>query len=35
MAETGRSIAEVAKDLGTNKTTLATWVSRDRAGRRG
>ena len=30
MTETGKSIAEVAKDLGINEGTLATWVSRAR-----
>ncbi|MGW6154179.1 transposase [Streptomyces sp. NPDC055144] len=30
VTETGKSIAEVAKDLGINETTLATWVSRAR-----
>ncbi|MFJ9523414.1 transposase [Kitasatospora sp. NPDC101801] len=28
VAETGRPIGQVAKDLGINETTLATWVSR-------
>ncbi|MCX4759501.1 transposase [Streptomyces sp. NBC_01275] len=28
--ETGRPIVEVAKDLGINETTLASWVSRAR-----
>ncbi|WP_127361579.1 transposase [Actinacidiphila soli] len=28
VAETGRPIAQVAKDLGINETTLASWVSR-------
>jgi transposase len=28
VAETGRPIAQVAKDLGMNETTLSTWVSR-------
>jgi transposase len=28
VAETGRPIAQVAKDLGINETTLSTWVSR-------
>ncbi len=31
VTETGRSVAQVARDLGINETTLATWVSRDRA----
>ncbi|MGP4049614.1 transposase [Streptomyces sp. 2A115] len=30
VAETGKPIAEVAKDLGINETTLASWVSRVR-----
>ncbi|MFJ9031987.1 transposase [Streptomyces sp. NPDC102274] len=28
VAETGKPIAQVAKDLGINETTLASWVSR-------
>ena len=28
VAETGRTIGQVAKDLGINETTLSTWVSR-------
>jgi transposase len=28
VAETGRPIAQVAKDLGINETTPASWVSR-------
>jgi transposase len=28
VAETGRPVAQVAKDLGINETTLASWVSR-------
>ncbi|MCX4537659.1 transposase (plasmid) [Streptomyces sp. NBC_00841] len=28
VSETGRPIAQVAKDLGINETTLSTWVSR-------
>lgn len=28
--ETGKTIAEVAEDLGINETTLASWVSRAR-----
>ncbi|WP_443034517.1 hypothetical protein [Streptomyces sp. BE303] len=27
VAETGRTLAEVARDLGNNETALATWVS--------
>lgn len=34
VTETGKSVAQVAKDLGINETTLATWVSRDRAAAR-
>ncbi|WP_328770101.1 transposase [Streptomyces sp. NBC_00286] len=30
VTETGKTIAEVAKDLGVNETTLASWVSRAR-----
>jgi transposase len=30
VAETGRTLAEVARDLGINETTQATWVSRAR-----
>ncbi|MFF4402796.1 transposase [Streptomyces sp. NPDC001480] len=30
VTETGKTIAEVAKDLGINETTLASWVSRAR-----
>ncbi|TJZ99810.1 transposase [Actinacidiphila oryziradicis] len=30
VAETGKPIAQVAKDLGINDTTLASWVSRAR-----
>jgi transposase len=28
--ETGRSIAQVARELGINEGTLANWVARDR-----
>ncbi|MGW4047327.1 transposase [Streptomyces sp. NPDC004721] len=30
VTETGKSIAEVARDLGINETTLARWVARAR-----
>lgn len=30
MTETGKPVAQVAKDLGINETTLASWVSRAR-----
>jgi transposase len=30
VAETGKTLAEVARDLGINETTLATWVCRAR-----
>ncbi|MGI5135407.1 transposase [Streptomyces sp. CA-106110] len=30
VAETGKPIAQVAKDLGINETTLASWVSQVR-----
>ncbi|MCY0939740.1 transposase [Streptomyces sp. H34-S4] len=30
VAETGRPLAQVAKELGINDTTLASWVSRAR-----
>ncbi|MCX4530105.1 transposase [Streptomyces sp. NBC_00841] len=34
VTETGKSVPEVAEDLGINETTLASWVSRaKRAGR--
>ncbi|GAA3483197.1 transposase [Streptomyces yanii] len=29
VSETGRPIAQVAKDLGINETTLSTWDLRD------
>nr|WSX53769.1 transposase [Streptomyces sp. NBC_00974] len=34
VAETGRTLAEVARDRGINETALATWVSRAPASRR-
>jgi transposase len=33
--ETGKSIAQIARDLGVNEGTLGNWVVRDRAGRNG
>ncbi|MEU0969246.1 transposase [Streptomyces sp. NPDC005917] len=30
VTETGKPVAEVARDLGINETTLASWVSRAR-----
>ncbi|MFJ2829316.1 transposase [Streptomyces sp. NPDC087263] len=30
VTETGKPVAEVAKDLGINETTLASWLSRAR-----
>ena len=33
--ETGRPIAQIAKDLGINAGTLANWVALDRQGRDG
>ncbi|MFD5494156.1 transposase [Streptomyces sp. NPDC001812] len=30
VTETGKPVAQVAKDLGINETTLASWVSRAR-----
>jgi transposase-like protein len=31
--ETGKPIAQVARDLGVNEGTLGNWVAKDRAGR--
>jgi len=33
--ETGRPIAQIAKDLGINAGTLANWVALDRQGKDG
>ncbi len=33
--ETGKSIAQVARDLGINEGTLGNWWAKDRAGREG
>jgi transposase len=33
--ETGKPIAQVARDLGINEGTLGNWCARDRADRRG
>jgi len=33
--ETGKPIAQVARDLGVNEGTLGNWVNKDRAGRDG
>ena len=33
--ETGKSIAQIAKDLGIHDGTLGNWVARDRAAREG
>lgn len=35
VAETGKSIAQVARDLGVNEGTLGSWVARDRDARQG
>ena len=35
VTETGKPIAQVARELGVNEGTLGNWVARDRAGRRG
>jgi transposase-like protein len=32
VTETGKTVAEVAKDLGINETTLASWAPRRAAG---
>ena len=34
VAETGKPIAQVARDLGVNEGTLGNWVVRAREGRR-
>ena len=33
--ETGKPIAQVARDLGVNEGTLGNWVNQDRAARQG
>jgi len=33
--ETGKSVAQVARDLGVNEGTLGNWVARDREAREG
>ena len=33
--ETGKPIAQVARDLGINEGTLGNWVAKDRAAREG
>ena len=35
VAETGKSVAAVARDLGINEGTLGNWVAKDRAAREG
>ncbi len=33
VAETGKPIAQIARDLGVNEGTLGNWVVKDKAGR--
>jgi transposase-like protein len=35
VGETGKPIAQVARDLGINEGTLGNWYAKDRAGREG
>ena len=35
VAETGKPIAQIARDLGVNAGTLGNWVDKDRAAREG
>ena len=35
VAETGKSVAAVARDLGINEGNLGNWVAKDRAAREG